>query len=110
MIKDLVDYPGLGNEADEAHRVAAPGTPERVDLEDPAQQLRPAAAGCVDCGWHRPGLHGRGRLGDCRYLGVVEMPLRFQPMRFVGWQIYGVQRDELDVQYVVRVRIVTRGA
>lgn len=41
-----------------------------------------------------------------RYLGVVRMPPRFQPVRFVGDHVYGVQRDDLDVQYVVRMRIV----
>jgi hypothetical protein len=36
-----------------------------------------------------------------RYLGVVTMPARFQPVRFLGDKIYGIQRDELDVQYIV---------
>ncbi len=40
-----------------------------------------------------------------RYLGVVSMPPRFQPRLFSGDAIYGVQRDELDVQYVVRLRV-----
>ncbi len=31
-----VDHSGLGNEGDDAHLVSAPGTPERVDLKDPA--------------------------------------------------------------------------
>ncbi len=44
---------------------------------------------------------------DGRYLGVVEMPPRFQPRTFRGDKIYGVWRDELDVQYVMRVRVVT---
>jgi len=41
-----------------------------------------------------------------RYLGVVTMPIRFQPVRFLGDRIYGIQRDELDVQYVVVLRVV----
>jgi hypothetical protein len=41
-----------------------------------------------------------------RLLGTVTMPPRFQPARFRDDAIYGVQRDELDVQYVVRLRIV----
>jgi hypothetical protein len=41
-----------------------------------------------------------------RYLGVVAMPVRFQPRLFRDDKIYGVQRDELDVQYVVRFRVV----
>jgi hypothetical protein len=44
--------------------------------------------------------------GEGRYLGVVTMPRRFQPMRFVEDKIYGIQRDELDVQYIVRLGVV----
>ncbi|MDH3731987.1 MAG: 6-bladed beta-propeller [Gemmatimonadota bacterium] len=40
-----------------------------------------------------------------RYLGVVEMPPRFQPRTFVGDRIYGVWRDDLDVQYIVRLEV-----
>jgi len=40
-----------------------------------------------------------------RYLGVVSMPPRFQPRLFHEDAIFGVQRDELDVQYVVRLRV-----
>ncbi len=43
---------------------------------------------------------------DGRLLGVVTMPKRFAPRTFVGDKIYGVWRDELDVQYVVRLGIV----
>jgi hypothetical protein len=41
-----------------------------------------------------------------RFLGVVEMPPRFQLRVSVENKIYGVLRDELDVQYVLRLRIV----
>jgi hypothetical protein len=41
-----------------------------------------------------------------RFLGVVEMPARFQPRIFVEDRIYGVWRDDLDVQYVLRFGIV----
>jgi hypothetical protein len=44
--------------------------------------------------------------GDGKYLGVVTMPLRFQPRILLGDKIYGVWRDDLDVQYVMRLRIV----
>jgi len=44
--------------------------------------------------------------GDGKYLGVVTMPSRFQPRILLGDKIYGVWRDELDVQYVMRLRIV----
>jgi hypothetical protein len=43
---------------------------------------------------------------DGRYLGVVTMPPRFTPRRIVEGKIYGVWRDDLDVQYVTRLRIV----
>ncbi len=41
-----------------------------------------------------------------RYLGVVMMPERFAPQRIHGGDIYGVARDELDVQYVVKLRLI----
>jgi len=44
--------------------------------------------------------------GDGAYLGVVEMPAGFTPMRFVDDRLYGVHRDELEVQRVVRLRLV----
>jgi len=40
-----------------------------------------------------------------RLLGEVAMPPRFQPRLFTGDVIYGTIRDELDVQYVARMRI-----
>ena len=43
---------------------------------------------------------------DGRYLGEVTMPPRFTPRGFHGNKMYGVWRDELDVQYVTRMRIV----
>lgn len=44
--------------------------------------------------------------GEGKYLGIVSMPSRFQPRLFVADKIYGVWRDDLDVQYVMRLRIV----
>ncbi len=44
---------------------------------------------------------------DGRYLGVVTMPPRFTPRIILGGKIYGLSRDDLDVQYVMRLRIVT---
>jgi hypothetical protein len=41
-----------------------------------------------------------------RYLGVVTLPARFTVRTIRGGRIYGVWRDELDVQYVLRLRIV----
>jgi len=42
---------------------------------------------------------------DGRFLGTVTMPDRFNPMVFRGDRIYGAWRDELDVGYVVVLRI-----
>ncbi len=41
-----------------------------------------------------------------RFLGIVSMPPRFAPRLFRDDKIYGVWRDELDVQYVLRLRII----
>lgn len=41
-----------------------------------------------------------------RFLGVVTMPERFAPRIIREEKIYGVWRDDLDVQYVVRLGIV----
>jgi len=43
---------------------------------------------------------------DGRFLGTVTMPLRFSPRTIIGDKIYGVWRDELEVQYAVRLGIV----
>lgn len=40
-----------------------------------------------------------------RYLGVLELPARFTPFHVDGRTIYGVTKDDLDVQHVVRLRI-----
>ena len=40
-----------------------------------------------------------------RFLGAVTMPPRFAPRIIVDNEIYGVWRDDLDVQYVVRLTI-----
>lgn len=42
---------------------------------------------------------------DGRFLGQVAMPPRFQPRIFVGDNIFGVVRDDFDVQYLARMRI-----
>jgi hypothetical protein len=36
-----------------------------------------------------------------RFLGVLALPERFQPLRVSGNRLYGVWRDELDVQHVM---------
>jgi hypothetical protein len=40
-----------------------------------------------------------------RLLGTLTLPAKFQPLRIVGDRIYGVKRDEYDVQHVVRLRV-----
>lgn len=42
---------------------------------------------------------------DGRYLGVVTLPDRFNPLNAEGNDLYGVWRDELDVQYVMRIQV-----
>lgn len=51
-----------------------------------------------DSDWEVFDRHGR-------YLGMVRMPPRFQPRLFHEDVIYGVLRDDLDVQHIVRVRV-----
>jgi hypothetical protein len=40
-----------------------------------------------------------------RYLGVLTLPARFTPFHVDGRALYGVTKDDLDVQHVVRLRI-----
>ena len=40
-----------------------------------------------------------------RYMGEVAMPDRFTPAKVVGDRMYGIWRDDLDVQYVKVLRI-----
>lgn len=44
--------------------------------------------------------------GEGRFLGPIDMPTRFQPVRFQDDRIYGIWRDELDVQHVLVLRVV----
>lgn len=39
-----------------------------------------------------------------RYLGAVTFPARFEPLTVVNDLIYGIWRNELDVQFVIRLR------
>jgi len=45
-----------------------------------------------------------------RFLGVVNLPERFRPVLVMGDEMYGIGTDELDVQYVVRLRVNRPGA
>jgi hypothetical protein len=44
-----------------------------------------------------------------RLMGTVIMPQRFTPLMFIGDHIYGVLRDELDVQYAARMAVKRGG-
>lgn len=43
--------------------------------------------------------------GEGRYLGAVTLPDRFTPLKVRGNSFYGVFRDDLDVQKVVRLQV-----
>jgi hypothetical protein len=43
-----------------------------------------------------------------RYLGKVEFPRRFSLQTLRGMSAYGVWRDDLDVEYAMRLRIASR--
>ena len=43
---------------------------------------------------------------DGHWLARVTLPDRFRPMYMRGDHVWGVQRDELDVNYVVRLRMM----
>lgn len=40
-----------------------------------------------------------------RLLGAAQLPPRFTPLRTHGDAVYGVERDELGVNHVLRVRV-----
>ena len=40
-----------------------------------------------------------------RFLGIIALPPRFQPMQVLGDRIYGIWWDDLDVQYVLRLHV-----
>jgi len=41
-----------------------------------------------------------------RHLGVIATPNEFEPLRSDGEHVYGIGRDDLGVQHVVRLRVV----
>ncbi len=43
--------------------------------------------------------------GEGRYLGVLEFPVGFTPLRLLPGQVYGTWKDELGVPYVMRLSI-----
>jgi hypothetical protein len=43
--------------------------------------------------------------GDGRFVGAVQLPARFSPLALQEHAIYGVLRDDFDVEFVVRYRL-----
>jgi hypothetical protein len=79
MPEDLPDHPGFRDERDDAHRPAATGADQRVDLVDPADQLRPASTQGAPVGIGRlvlgAGKHHRGAgASGCRRLPRAPSP------------------------------------
>jgi hypothetical protein len=77
--------------------------------------LPPSALSAEELETYDPTLDAGARDWDVfdeegRYLGVVSMPERFAPHLIQGEKLYGVQRDELGVQYAVRLRLLRPGA
>jgi len=68
VLQDLPNHPRLGDERDDPHRGAAAGAHERIDLVDPADQIRPPAA-------QRPQLGIISRLGGRGVGGKVPREL-----------------------------------
>ncbi len=42
---------------------------------------------------------------DGRFLGTLALPTKFQPVRVRGDRLYGIWRDDLDVQHVMVLRV-----
>lgn len=72
---------------------------QTADQVDEAMEFNPQDLGSPD--WDVFDEEGR-------YLGAVTMPGRFQPVRLVGDVLYGIERDDLDVQSVVGFRLSPR--
>ena len=112
MREDPVDHRWLGDERDDAHRVAAPRTAERVELEDPAQQAcaggTTSAATTEGCAWtpawrrmpRAPAGNG-GPLRTYTMRGFV----RSSKLEGRGWE----QRREKCLPYVCRCGSVSLG-
>ncbi len=67
-------------------------TPEELEAWNPLLDLGAA-------GWDIFDREGR-------YLGAIDMPHRFSPVVFEGDRLYGIWRDEFDVQYVKVLQVV----
>jgi hypothetical protein len=74
MGEDPGDHGGFGDRGDDPHQPLAPGTGERIDLEDAAEQLRPAESGCAERPAHRLDDRDR-RLGRVARLPPPRVPV-----------------------------------
>lgn len=81
-------------------RVTGPATAEPIDAED----LADAAPDAPRERWVEPNNHDIFT-SDGTLLGTVELPQQFTLYVARGNNVWGVIRDEYDVQYVVRLRI-----
>lgn len=80
-----------------------------VQRVQPPSQMSEAELGSLDLFWNEDEASAPDWDvfdSEGRYLGVVTMPRMFTPKIFRGDKIYGIWRDEFDLQYVVRLRIV----
>ena len=75
---------------------------QRVDPDSAVDELTVEALQAGDFGSPRWDVFG----ADGSYLGEIEVPGRFVPFVFDGDYLYGVDRDEFEVQQVVRLRVV----
>ncbi|MGH7465841.1 MAG: hypothetical protein ACREK1_11745, partial [Longimicrobiales bacterium] len=70
---------------------------------DPAEEREPGAPPPIDQ-WTEAPVYEVFE-PDGTWLGRINAPERFIPLYFRGDHVWGVQRDEYDVNYVVRLRI-----
>ncbi|MEX0907619.1 MAG: hypothetical protein WD054_04755 [Gemmatimonadota bacterium] len=82
-------------------RLSQPGV---LQPREPAAERAPDAPPPVDR-WSEPSVYDVLE-PDGRGLGTVTLPEGFTPMHMRGDYVWGVQRDEYDVNYITRLRIV----
>ncbi|HEX6694345.1 MAG TPA: 6-bladed beta-propeller [Longimicrobiales bacterium] len=71
----------------------------------PEDELEGAPGGAPRTRWAEPSVYDVFA-AEGEYLGAVPLPDRFEPYVMRGDRIWGVIRDELDVPFVARYRIV----
>lgn len=75
----------------------------QIPLSDEELATRGATLAVDDMGSRRWGVFD----ADGRYMGTVQFPTRFRPIRSVGSLFYGISTDDLDVQSVKVYRVET---